>query len=61
MNRLFIDLKVGETLTIDGTTVKLEQKSGQLARLKIEHVNAKVEYTGPERRKMPRPESAKTV
>lgn len=54
--RLFIDLKVGHTLTIDGTTVTLEQKSGQLARLKVEHTGAKVDYTGPERRKQPRPQ-----
>lgn len=55
MQRLFVDLKVGGTLTIDGATVTLEQKSGQLARLRVEHVGAKVEYTGPERRKAPRP------
>lgn len=59
--RLFMDLKVGGTLTIDGTTVTLEQKSGQLARLRIEHAGAKVEYTGPERRKHPRPEPAKAA
>lgn len=56
-----MELKVGESLTIDGTTVTLEPKSGQRARLRIEHVDAKVEYTGPERRKQPRPDPAKTV
>lgn len=56
-----MELKVGQALTIDGTTVTLEQKSGQRARLLIEHVDAKVEYTGPERRKLPRAEPVKTV
>lgn len=59
--RLFMDLKVGHSLTIDGTTVTLEQKSGQLARLKIEHVGAKVVYTGPELRKLPRTDPAKAA
>lgn len=59
--RLFMDVKVGGTLTIDGVTVTLEQKSGQLARLKIEHVGAKVAYSGPERRKQPRAEPAKAA
>lgn len=35
MNKMSIDLKVGETLTIGAATVRLEQKSGQLARLVI--------------------------
>lgn len=34
--RIHIDLKRGETLTIGGATVRLEQKSGQVARLVIE-------------------------
>ena len=34
--RIHIDLKRGETLTIGGATVRLEQKSGQIARLVIE-------------------------
>lgn len=35
MSRMFIDLKVGETLTIGTTLVRLEKKSGQVARLAI--------------------------
>ena len=35
MNKMSIDLKVGETLTIGGATVLLVKKSGQLARLVI--------------------------
>lgn len=56
-----MELKVGEALTIDGATVTLERKSGQQARLKIEHAGAKVAYSGPERRKSPRPEPAKAA
>ena len=36
MNKMSIDLKVGETLTIGGATVLLVKKSGQLARLVID-------------------------
>ncbi len=36
MNKMSIDLKVGETLTIGAATVRLEQKSGQLARLVVQ-------------------------
>lgn len=35
MNKMSIDLKVGETLTIGGATVRLAKKSGQLARLVV--------------------------
>lgn len=35
MSKMTVDLKVGETLTIGEATVRLEQKSGQLARLVI--------------------------
>ena len=35
MNKMSIDLKVGETLTIGGATVLLVKKSGQLARLVV--------------------------
>lgn len=35
MSKMTVDLKVGETLTIGAATVRLEQKSGQLARLVI--------------------------
>ncbi|WP_374377745.1 hypothetical protein [Pseudomonas fluvialis] len=35
MNKMSIDLKVGETLTIGGATVRLVKKSGQLARLEV--------------------------
>ena len=56
VQRLFIDLKVGETLTIDSNTViTLEAKSGQLARLKVEHQGANLAYVGLERRKQSRP------
>lgn len=59
--RLFKDMKVGGTLTIDGVTVTLEQKSGQVARLRIEHAGAQVTYSGPERRKLTRDEPAKAA
>jgi len=36
MSKLSVDLRVGETLTIGGALVRLEKKSGQLARLTIE-------------------------
>ncbi len=35
MSKLTVDIKVGETLFIGGTTVKLEKKSGQMARLEV--------------------------
>jgi len=35
MSKLTVDLKVGETLTIGTATVRLEKKSGQLARLVV--------------------------
>ena len=35
MNKMSIDLKVGETLTIGGATVLLVKKSGHLARLVV--------------------------
>lgn len=35
MNKMSIDLKVGEVLTIGGATVLLVKKSGQLARLVV--------------------------
>lgn len=33
--KLSVDLKVGETLTIGSTTIRLEKKSGQIARLVV--------------------------
>jgi hypothetical protein len=36
MQRQFFDLKPGQTLTIGGSRVTLELKSGQRARLKVE-------------------------
>ena len=33
--KLAVDLKVGETLTIGSTTIRLEKKSGQIARLVV--------------------------
>ena len=33
--KLAVDLKVGETLTIGSTTIRLEKKSGQTARLVV--------------------------
>jgi hypothetical protein len=36
MSKMIVDLKVGESLLIGGTAVRLEKKSGQLARLVIE-------------------------
>lgn len=60
--RLFVDLKMGGSLTIDGNTIiTLEAKSGQLARLKVEHQGANVTYAGPERRKAPRPADPKAA
>lgn len=48
---LFKDLKVGQSLSIDGgrIVVTLEQKSGQLAKLKFVHDGASIEALGPER------------
>lgn len=39
MNKLAIDLKVGETLIIGTSSIRLEKKSGQLARLIIQADN----------------------
>lgn len=36
MSKMTVDLKVGETLTIGAATVRLEKKSGQVARLLVE-------------------------
>ncbi|MGK8721677.1 hypothetical protein [Pseudomonas aeruginosa] len=33
--KMSVDLKVGEVLLIDGTAIRLEKKSGQVARLRI--------------------------
>lgn len=35
MNTMHVDLKTGETLRIGNATVRLERKSGQLARLVV--------------------------
>lgn len=35
MSKLMVDLKVGETLVIGSALVRLEKKSGQIARLEI--------------------------
>lgn len=35
MTKMHVDLKTGETLRIGNTTVRLERKSGQLARLVV--------------------------
>lgn len=35
MSKMLIDLKVGETLIIGSSAVRLEKKSGQLARLEV--------------------------
>lgn len=62
VQRVFMELKVGQALTIDGNTViTLESKSGQLARLKVEHRGAKVAYVGLERRNQPRPADPKAA
>lgn len=39
MSKLTVDIKVGETLTVGTTTIRLEKKSGQLARLVIQADN----------------------
>lgn len=39
MTKLTVDIKVGETLTVGTTTIRLEKKSGQLARLVIQADN----------------------
>lgn len=36
MSRLAVDLKVGDTLKIGAASIRLEKKSGQLARLVVE-------------------------
>ena len=36
MSKSIYDLKVGQTLTIGNATVRLERKSGQLARLVVD-------------------------
>lgn len=35
MSKLTVDIKVGETLIVGTTTIRLEKKSGQIARLVI--------------------------
>jgi hypothetical protein len=48
--RLLMDLKVGQSLTIgEGVTITLEQKSGQLAKLCIQHNGVEVRRV-PDRR-----------
>jgi len=50
---LFMDVKVGQSLYIDGAriVITLEDKSGRLAKLKIVHEGASVERTAPEERR----------
>lgn len=56
VQRLIMDLKVGQSLTIDGgIVVTLEAKSGQLAKLRFEHRGADIRRT-PDRRSEPRSE-----
>lgn len=45
---LYKDLRVGKTLSLDGGRIRitLEAKSGQLAKLKIEHEGVLVEDAG---------------
>ena len=56
MNKMSIDLKVGETLTIGGATVRLVKKSGQLARLVIVADDA-TPITPPKARREPASEA----
>lgn len=35
MSKMTVDIKVGETLQIGSATIKLEKKSGQMARLEV--------------------------
>lgn len=35
MNKLMVDVKVGETLYVGQSAIKLTQKSGQVARLEV--------------------------
>ena len=60
MNKMSIDLKVGETLTIGAATVRLEQKSGQLARLVIVADDA-TPITPPKARREPADEARKSA
>ena len=60
MNKMSIDLKVGETLTIGAATVRLEQKSGQIARLVIVADDA-TPITPPKARREPASEARKSA
>lgn len=51
MNKLAIDLKVGETLIIGTSSIRLEKKSGQLARLVI-HADNNTPITTPKTARM---------
>jgi hypothetical protein len=55
--QLFMDLKVNESVRIDGgITVTLEKKSGQQARLRFDHDNSDIRRV-PDRRAQARDES----
>lgn len=60
MSKMTVDLKVGETLTIGAATVRLEQKSGQLARLVIVADDA-TPITPPKARREPASEARKSA
>jgi hypothetical protein len=49
---LLMDLKVGQSLSIDGgrVVVTLEEKSGQLAKLRFVHDDVLIERAAPKRR-----------
>lgn len=48
---LFMDVKVGESVSLDGgrVTITLEHKSGQLAKLRFEHDGANIRRVEPAR------------
>ncbi len=57
MSKMTVDLKVGDTLTIGTATVRLEKKSGQLARLVV-IADEDTKIKAPNRLKEPAHESS---
>jgi hypothetical protein len=53
MNTLYMDLKVNGSIEVGGVVITLEQKSGQRAKLRIEHEGVDIRRV-PDRRNEPR-------
>lgn len=54
MARMVLDVRVGETLVVDGLTINVVQKSGQLARLCLSSASPMDIRQIPDRRSIPR-------